>query len=114
MTDDVSVRRYPRLAALGGILLLGFAARMVTWRQVLAEDGVVFSGPDAYYHLRRAFLTLQNWPLVPQVDHFINAPMGGRVAGHLSSMDCWRPWHCRGERILKSLWKQLVRSSRWV
>jgi asparagine N-glycosylation enzyme membrane subunit Stt3 len=66
--------------ALLVIILIGLALRLSTWNSVFTPNGILFDGPDAYYHLHRAAETVPRWPLVPQVDPFLNAPAGGVIS----------------------------------
>lgn len=67
-------------AAFLAILLAAAAIRFSTFGAVFQDGGVYLDGPDAYYHLHRAFLTIKTWPSTPQTDVFLNAPEGGRVS----------------------------------
>jgi dolichyl-diphosphooligosaccharide--protein glycosyltransferase len=67
-------------AAFLAILLVAAAIRFSTFGAVFQGGGVYLDGPDAYYHLHRAFLTVKTWPSTPQTDAFLNAPDGGRVS----------------------------------
>jgi len=51
-----------------------------TWSTVFAGGRVWIDGPDGYYHLRRAWLTLRNWPWTPQTDMLIGVPEGGPIS----------------------------------
>jgi dolichyl-diphosphooligosaccharide--protein glycosyltransferase len=62
-------------ALVGGLLL-----RLGTWPQVFVGGRIWLDGPDSYYHLRRAWLTLQNWPHAPQTDMLIGVPNGGPIS----------------------------------
>jgi asparagine N-glycosylation enzyme membrane subunit Stt3 len=70
----VSRRRY-RLG-LVVVCIFGAVLRLGTWSTVFTSQGTILDGTDAYYHLRRAWLTLRNWPWVPQHDHLMNVPDG--------------------------------------
>jgi dolichyl-diphosphooligosaccharide--protein glycosyltransferase len=61
-------------------LVTGFVLRLGTWPQVFLGGRIWLDGPDAYYHLRRAWLTLQNWPVPPQTDMMIGPPEGGPIS----------------------------------
>jgi hypothetical protein len=104
-SSELAARQH--VFGLTGVLLLGLFCRVVTWKHVFTGDSVVLSGPDAYYHLRRAFATLQNWPAVPQFDYFINAPVGGRISwtplfdGLLATLAL--PWRAAPEVALERI-----------
>lgn len=61
-------------------MLAGVAVRLANWRQVFTGGGVRLDQIDGWYHLRRAWLTLQTWPRVPQSDPWLNAPFGGTIS----------------------------------
>lgn len=63
-----------------GVIAIGFALRLSVWPRIFAGGRVYLDGPDAYYHLRRAAMTLEHWPLVPNVDPMINYPAGGVIS----------------------------------
>jgi len=63
-----------------GVIVVGFALRLSVWPRVFAGGHVDLDGPDAYYHLRRASMTLEHWPLVPGFDPMINYPAGGVIS----------------------------------
>ena len=71
--------------------LLALVLRLGTAPEVLGGDPVqrgrvVLDGTDGYYHLRRAWLVLADWPRVPQRDAFLGPPglpgpqKGGRIS----------------------------------
>ncbi len=62
------------------VIVLGFALRLSVWPRVFSGGRVYLDGPDGYYHLRRAAMTLQHWPRVPQFDPAINYPAGGLIS----------------------------------
>jgi asparagine N-glycosylation enzyme membrane subunit Stt3 len=62
------------------VIVLGFALRLSVWPRVFHGGRVYLDGPDGYYHLRRAAMTLQHWPAVPQFDLGINYPAGGTIS----------------------------------
>src|SRR5438093_5791780 len=62
------------------VIVLGFALRLSVWPRVFSSGHVYLDGPDGYYHLRRAAMTMQHWPLVPQFDPAINYPAGGMIS----------------------------------
>jgi asparagine N-glycosylation enzyme membrane subunit Stt3 len=69
--DRQSYRRVLLAVSLFAVVL-----RLGTWSSVFAASGITLDGTDSYYHLRRAWLTLQDWPWVPQFDHLMNVPDG--------------------------------------
>ena len=46
---------------------------------IFTEGGPLVWDPDAVYHLRRAELTVQNFPIVPVYDSYINHPDGSHI-----------------------------------
>ncbi len=62
------------------VIAIGFALRLSVWPRVFSGGQVTLDGPDGYYHLRRAAITLQHWPFVPQFDPAINYPAGGTIS----------------------------------
>ena len=62
------------------VIVLGFALRLSVWPRVFSGGHVYLDGPDGYYHLRRAAMTLQHWPWVPSFDPMINYPAGGVIS----------------------------------
>ncbi|MDH3253523.1 MAG: glycosyltransferase family 39 protein, partial [Acidobacteriota bacterium] len=65
---------------LAAALMIGLLLRLGTWPQVFFAGRVWIDGPDGYYHLRRAWLTLRNWPWTPQVDMLIGVPGDGPIS----------------------------------
>lgn len=62
------------------LLLAALALRLSVWPRVFSGGRVYLDGPDGYYHLRRAEMTLLHWPRVPQFDPALNYPAGGRIS----------------------------------
>src|SRR5947208_3712606 len=62
------------------VIVLGFALRLSVWPRVFSGGRVYLDGPDGYYHLHRAAMTLEHWPFVPQFDPAINYPKGGTIS----------------------------------
>jgi len=58
------------------VSLIAAALRLGTWSSVFTASGITLDGTDGYYHLRRAWLTMMDWPWVPQFDHLMNVPDG--------------------------------------
>jgi asparagine N-glycosylation enzyme membrane subunit Stt3 len=75
--DATPQRRWRAL--LLAALLLALLLRIGTAPEVFAGGRVDLDGTDGYYHLRRALLTLVDWPQPPQRDAFLGPPMGGLV-----------------------------------
>jgi len=64
------------------VLLLAAAAVFVRLQgvgEVVGEGQIWIYPDDPPYHLRRALMTLNNWPHVPTVDPFLNFPDGATV-----------------------------------
>jgi len=86
-----------RLSLLGRALLVYAVAvllRLRNFREVLVGDRVLFGFDDPYYHLRRIYLTLQNFPKVPAFDYYLNFPDGAVITWPpgfdlLVSTVCW-------------------------
>ena len=62
------------------VIVLGFALRLSVWPRVFNGGHVYLDGPDGYYHLHRAAMTLEHWPRVPSFDPLINYPAGGTIS----------------------------------
>ncbi len=62
------------------VIAVGFALRLSVWPRVFFASRVYIDGPDGYYHLRRAAMTLLHWPWVPQFDLALNYPKGGQIS----------------------------------
>ncbi|HEY8133695.1 MAG TPA: STT3 domain-containing protein [Thermoanaerobaculia bacterium] len=62
------------------VIAIGFALRLSVWPRVFSDGRVYLDGPDGYYHLWRAAMTMQHWPLVPQFDPALNYPQGGTIS----------------------------------
>lgn len=59
-----------------GLLALGL--RALPWPTVFAPQGVFFSEPDAYYHLRRIAYSVAKFPAHLETDSYINFPSGAK------------------------------------
>lgn len=70
------MRRY----SLVCIVVIAAALRIGTWSETFANGRVYIDGPDGWYHLHRAAVTMSQWPRVPQTDALLNAPAGGRIS----------------------------------
>ena len=68
-----------RFPALAGLLVLSFLIRCLRFRQVIGSDSVYFFGTDPFYHMRRIFVTLANYPHVPPFDYYVNFPEGSYI-----------------------------------
>jgi len=70
-------REWRITAALGlaATAALGLALRLYASWSLAGEKGHILYGTDPYYHLRRAWLTLQDYPSVPYVDRFCEYPL---------------------------------------
>ncbi len=53
--------------------------RALPWASVYDEDSVFLRGPDAYYHLRRIFYTLTNYPEALVFDRYVQFPHGAKI-----------------------------------
>lgn len=65
--------------AFAAILVAGALVRLGTWTEVFAGGRIFVTQNDGWYHLRRAALTIADWPHVPRADAMINAPAGGAI-----------------------------------
>ncbi len=61
------------------IFLFALVVRGLSWRSVLIGDRVVYHGNDAYYHMRRVFYSLANFPDALAFDRYVNFPDGARI-----------------------------------
>ncbi|MCS6885427.1 MAG: hypothetical protein RMM17_02020 [Acidobacteriota bacterium] len=50
-----------------------------SWTSVFTDTGVFPRGTDSYYHLWRIKFVLENFPVVPDYDRYLNFPEGGIV-----------------------------------
>jgi dolichyl-diphosphooligosaccharide--protein glycosyltransferase len=67
-------------AILAGLLVgLALLLRCSNWNEMTADGLTWVFLDDPPYHLRRALMTLQEWPRVPTFDPFLNFPHGGHV-----------------------------------
>lgn len=86
--------RRPRweIGGLAAVLALAAWVRLARLPEVLHDGLVLPLGGDSAYHLRRMWLTLERFPVVPVRDPFINWPEGG---------DCpWGPgWDLAGAAL---------------
>ncbi len=71
-----NVIKYPAII----ILMLGaFIFRCLRYHQVMGTKDVYFFGTDPFYHMRRIFLTLADYPHVPIFDYYVNFPGGNSI-----------------------------------
>jgi len=66
------------LAALA-IALGGVAVRCIPWRYIFSTGRVVLPGMDPYYHLRRAGMLVDSFPVFLTFDPFISFPSGAHI-----------------------------------
>ncbi|WP_185715608.1 oligosaccharyl transferase, archaeosortase A system-associated [Halocatena pleomorpha] len=59
-----------------GLLAFMFWNRARTWRQFVTDSGVLFSGNDAWYHVRQTTYTVHNWPWTMPFDPWTHFPVG--------------------------------------
>lgn len=79
MTAKTTPRNWTwELAALS-LALAGVAARCLPWRYVFSAGDVVLTGTDSYYHLWRARMLVESFPLFPSFDPFLSFPAGAAV-----------------------------------
>jgi dolichyl-diphosphooligosaccharide--protein glycosyltransferase len=64
---------------LGALCVVAFVLRTTNAATVLIGDAVVFAENDPYYHMRRVFQILRDWPRVPYVDPALDHPHGAPV-----------------------------------
>jgi dolichyl-diphosphooligosaccharide--protein glycosyltransferase len=73
-------RRALEWLAVGGIAIAGLLLRLANFSSVFPGDGrVIFSGQDPYYHMRRIFMILWEYPAVPSWDGLMNFPHGATI-----------------------------------
>jgi dolichyl-diphosphooligosaccharide--protein glycosyltransferase len=66
--------------ALSGLVAAGLFLRLANFFTVFPGGGrVIFPGQDPYYHMRRIFLILEDYPSVPAFDGFMNFPFGANI-----------------------------------
>jgi oligosaccharyl transferase (archaeosortase A-associated) len=66
---------YGRLGVLGAFLL-GLLLRLVPARNALIGGDILFYGYDSFYHVRRIFYTMENFPETLWFDSYLNHPWG--------------------------------------
>lgn len=65
--------------ALLGFALAGIFIRSATYQHVFIDGQVIFPGFDPYYHMRRIFQIMQDYPNAPYFDLFMNYPYGAAI-----------------------------------
>lgn len=70
------VMKWYHVPVLVGLLAFMFWNRVRTWRQFVTDNGVFFSGNDAWYHLRQTTYTVHNWPETMPFDPWTHFPVG--------------------------------------
>jgi len=94
-----------RWAALAAIVVAGLALRLSIWNQVFDRGQIFIDSPDGYYHLRRAWMALQQWPNVPQRDPLLSVPYRGTISwpplfdGLMATLAL--PWRSNPDRALE-------------
>ena len=71
----VKERTY-ELCGVFAAVLLGLFLRLLSARNVLVEGDVIFYGYDSFYHMRRIFYTVENFPQTLWFDSYLNHPHG--------------------------------------
>ena len=63
------------------IVIFGFALflRVLPREEVILGDRIIPHGNDAYYHLRRIFFSVENFPSTLRFDSYLNFPEGGQA-----------------------------------
>ncbi|HPR65908.1 MAG TPA: STT3 domain-containing protein [Methanothrix sp.] len=69
------LKLYEALIVLGA-LMLGLFLRLVPARNALVGGDVLFYGYDSFYHMRRIFYTVENFPHTLWFDSYLNHPFG--------------------------------------
>ncbi|MGB9928028.1 MAG: oligosaccharyl transferase, archaeosortase A system-associated [Methanosarcina sp.] len=67
------------IISLGAILLIAFLMRMLSYGPVTANGGIIFTGYDDFYHMRRILYTTFNFPNSLNFDSYLNYPYGFEV-----------------------------------
>ncbi|VAX21720.1 hypothetical protein MNBD_NITROSPINAE03-1891, partial [hydrothermal vent metagenome] len=68
-----------RALYIGGLIVVGVAIRASNYSEVFADGKIIFPGFDPYYHMRRIFQTIHDFPFVPYFDSSMNYPHGASV-----------------------------------
>jgi hypothetical protein len=64
------------------LTLLAILVRCVGFGSVMNEGEVLFTDPDAYYHIRRVLYSLYTQLPPPAFDSYLNFPAGGQPGEH--------------------------------
>jgi oligosaccharyl transferase (archaeosortase A-associated) len=64
------------ISKLMALLLFGLLLRLVAGRQSLINDGILMSGYDEYYHMRRILYTVTHFPNTLWFDSYLDYPHG--------------------------------------
>ena len=68
-----------RVLVPSALFLLGVAVRALPWPTVFGQNGIYFTGPDAYYHARRIGHAVANFPGFLERDLYVAFPSGGQA-----------------------------------
>lgn len=68
--------KWYHVPVLLGLLAFMFWNRVQRWRRFVTDNGIFFSGNDAWYHLRQTTYTVHNWPQTMPFDPWTNFPVG--------------------------------------
>lgn len=68
-----------RVFYLCGLIAVGVAIRSSNYSEVFADGKIIFPGFDPYYHVRRIFQIINDFPFVPYFDSFMNYPHGAAI-----------------------------------
>jgi asparagine N-glycosylation enzyme membrane subunit Stt3 len=61
------------------LFLLAVIVRGLPYHAVMVGERILFFGNDAYYHMRRVFYTLADFPKVIEFDPYLNYPEGAHI-----------------------------------
>ncbi|WP_241431119.1 STT3 domain-containing protein [Halococcus thailandensis] len=82
------IERFPALGAVESwyhipllVVLVGFMfwIRVRNWQRFLVGDEILFSGNDAWYHLRQVQYTVANWPSTLPFEPWTSFPTGTAI-----------------------------------
>jgi len=68
-----------RACYLSVLIVVGVAIRCSNYSEVFAEGKIIFPGFDPYYHMRRIFQIIGDFPFVPYFDSYMNYPHGAAI-----------------------------------
>ncbi|MGB3943368.1 MAG: STT3 domain-containing protein [Methanothrix sp.] len=68
--------RSRELLGVSAVLLLGLILRLIPGRNSLVDGQVLFYSYDSFYHMRRIFYTVENFPQTLWFDSYLNHPHG--------------------------------------